>query len=355
MAYNPLEALLAGIAFVGILALIFWPDKGLYGRWQQSRRLTQRVLTEDALKHIHEDEMNGRIPTIASIAGSLHISQNDTAVLLTHMQAEGLLQIEGDSIELTTEGRTAALHIIRAHRLWEQHLAEETGYHEVDWHTIAETREHELSTAELDDIATRLGNPIYDPHGDPIPTADGKMVMPQSQPLSTLPVNKAARIVHLEDEPETVYAQLVAEGLQPGMTVRVLESTPQRVRFWANGDEHTLAPLIAANVSVVPLQTQPDIVADAGEPLSNLAIGETAEVVMLTPACRGAERRRFMDLGILPGTQITAEMRSPSGDPVAYRIRGAVIALREEQAKYIRVRKLEVPLVSDHPITGQKQ
>ncbi|NKQ37258.1 MAG: DtxR family transcriptional regulator [Chloroflexi bacterium] len=346
MAYNPLVALLAGIAFVGFLALIFWPDKGLYWRWQQSRRLTQRVLTEDALKHIHEDEMAGRTPTIVSIAGSLHISQNETAVLLTHMQDEGLLQIEGESIELTPEGRSAALHIIRAHRLWEQHLAEETGYHEVEWHTIAEAQEHELSTAELDDIATRLGNPTHDPHGDPIPTAEGKVIIPQGQPLSTLPANSTARIVHVEDEPEIVYAQLAAEGLYPGMIVHVIETSPQRILFWVNGDEHILAPMLAANVSVVPVETAVVEESDLTgcTTLSCLQPGEAGEVVVLSPACRGAERRRFLDLGILPGAKITVEFRSPGGDPTAYNIREASIALRQDQTDLIKVRKVTEPV-----------
>ncbi|HIP72254.1 MAG TPA: metal-dependent transcriptional regulator [Anaerolineae bacterium] len=343
MVYNPLAALLAGIAFIAVLSLIFWPDTGLYWRWQQTRRLTQRVLTEDALKHIHQDEMDGRPPTIVSIAGSLHISQNETAELLTHMQDEGLLQIDGDNIELTPEGRSAALHIIRAHRLWEQHLAEETGYHEVEWHTIAEAQEHELSTAELDDIANRLGNPTYDPHGDPIPTAEGKLIIPQGQPLSTLPANSTARIVHLEDEPEVVYAQLAAEGLYPGMIVHVIEASPQRIIFWVNGDEHVLAPMLAANVSVVPVETavaeEPDLT--NCEALSCLEPGEVGEVVALSPACRGAERRRFLDLGILPGTKITVEFRSPGGDPTAYNIRGAAIALRKDQTDLIKVRKIK--------------
>ncbi len=78
------------------------------------------------------------------------------------------------------------------------------------------------------------------------------------------------------------------------------------------------------------------------DPLTALAIGKRSQVIGISKQCRGAERRRFLDLGILPGTQIRAEMRSPSGDPVAYRIRGALIALRAEQAQYIWVRKLAV-------------
>ena len=71
--------------------------------------------------------------------------------------------------------------------------------------------------------------------------------------------------------------------------------------------------------------------------LSDLKPGQQAEVINISENCQGAERRRFMDLGILPGTLITAEMRSPSGDPTAYIIRDAMIALRREQAQLINI------------------
>lgn len=337
---DPLTSLLIAAALMGATAVILWPERGLLAYWQRHRQMNERIRSEDALKHIHKFEMNGRRPTLESIAGVLHINLNETASLLTRMQANEWLQMDQGEIRLTSQGREAALHIIRAHRLWERYLADETGHAATEWHELAEEREHYLTPAEIEALDSRLGRPTHDPHGDPIPTADGEMVVHGGRPLTAISPDTPGKIVHLEDEPELVYAQLVAEGLQPGMSVRVMESTPQRVRFWANGDEHTLAPLIAANISVVALQTQPDPAVGAYESLSNLTTGETAEVVMLAPACRGAERRRFMDLGILPGTQITAEMRSPSGDPVAYRIRGAVIALREEQAKFIKVRRL---------------
>ncbi|MGD9375983.1 MAG: FeoA family protein, partial [Anaerolineae bacterium] len=75
----------------------------------------------------------------------------------------------------------------------------------------------------------------------------------------------------------------------------------------------------------------------AVEHLSDLEPGEKAVVAGLSPSCRGSERRRFLDLGILPGTAVEAEMISPSGDPTAYRVRGALLALRREQAEYIRI------------------
>lgn len=339
--YNPLIALLIGTAVTAVLLLLFWPERGLYWRWQQTGRLTQRVLTEDALKFIHKAEMHGERPTLAAIAGTLHISQNDTAVLLTHMQTEQLLTMQEGQIQLTPPGREAALHIIRAHRLWERHLAEETGYDEVEWHGRAELIEHQLTPAEVEALAERLGHPTHDPHGDPIPTASGEIVAHGGKALTLLPLDTPARIVHLEDEPELVYAQLAAEGLHPGMVVRVVEVSPERIRFWANGNEHWLAPIMAANISVV--ETETAVLSEpvpVGEPLTTLKPGETGEVIAISPACRGAERRRFMDLGILRGAKITAGFRSPSGDPVAYQIRGATIALRREQAALISVNRV---------------
>lgn len=71
--------------------------------------------------------------------------------------------------------------------------------------------------------------------------------------------------------------------------------------------------------------------------LADLKPGEQATVLALNTS--GLNRRRMMDLGILPGTTITAEMRSPLGDPTAYRVRGSLVALRREQAQDIHIEK----------------
>jgi Fe2+ transport system protein FeoA len=73
--------------------------------------------------------------------------------------------------------------------------------------------------------------------------------------------------------------------------------------------------------------------------LDKLEIGQSAKVIGLKST--GTNRRHLMDLGILPGTIITAEMVSPLGDPTAYRVRGAIIALRHEQAHEIQIENLD--------------
>jgi DtxR family Mn-dependent transcriptional regulator len=338
MMIDPLIALIAAAVAAGVVLGLFWPDRGLFWRWRQAARMTRRVLMEDTLKHLHDCEYVGRTPFLQSIAGALQVPADDIAALLPEMQARGLVQFDGDRLELTAEGRDYARHIIRAHRLWEHYLAEQTGYAEGDWHSLSERREHELSPAETDALSVALGHPLYDPHGDPIPTTSGDLMPVEQVALPNFPLNKPARIVHLEDEPETVYAQLVAEGLHPNMQVQISQITPQRIRFWAGGDEHVLAPVVAANISVAPLKkTEQQPEPGRFELLNQLKPGETARVVSISPNSRGAERRRFMDLGILPGTTVTAELISPSGDPTAYRVRGALIGLRREQAGMINI------------------
>lgn len=73
--------------------------------------------------------------------------------------------------------------------------------------------------------------------------------------------------------------------------------------------------------------------------LDQLKIGEIARVTKITST--GASRRRLLDLGILPGTDLQAELKSPLGDPIAYRVRGSLIALRREQAQEIEIEVLE--------------
>lgn len=342
--YNPLIALLIGILILGFCALLFWPNGGLIGYIQKSRRMTNRILQEDALKHIHKAERYHQEPTLESLAGALNISTSKAANLVESMQEGGLVEIQGQTFTLTPESRDYALQIIRAHRLWERYLSDETGFAESEWHDQADRYEHDLSASETSNLASQLGNPTHDPHGDPIPAADGSMVMHGGAPLPSMSLDTHLRIVHIEDEPEVVYAQLVAEGLHPGMEISIIEKSPQRIRFWANGDEHLLAPLVAASISVTEIPREKPSEKQVGHPLGALEPGEKGEVIELSPRIRGAERRRMLDLGILPGTVIEAEMNSPIGDPTAYRIRGALIALRDDQANLIRIKHIQEAL-----------
>jgi DtxR family transcriptional regulator, Mn-dependent transcriptional regulator len=336
---NPLQALLIAIAITGIATLFLYPRKGILAYIARSRQNTDRILIEDALKHIYDCEYRNIECTLNSIAGSLSIPGDRATRLVARLTMLGLVESLKKGIRLTSEGRSYALRVIRIHRLWERFLADQTGVRETEWHTEAEIQEHLLTPDEADSLAARIGNPLTDPHGDPIPTPAGTVVKQKGITLNALEKGTFARIIHIEDEPEAIYRQLVAQDLHTGMQVRVIDATHDRITFEADGNECVLAPLFSANILVSPINNTAEV-QENFTPLSSIAIGEEAEVVAISRKIRGQQRRRLMDLGIVPGTKISAVMKSAGNDPVAYRVRGALIALRKKQTDGIFIQRV---------------
>ncbi|MFQ5882895.1 MAG: FeoA domain-containing protein [Candidatus Methylomirabilales bacterium] len=326
------------IALGALLALSLWPRFGLLPQWRRWRALRERALFEDALKHLLACELDGRHASLESLAGILGLSQKRLLHLIARMEAAGLLQSLAGGLHLAPEGERWALQVVRAHRLWERYLADEAGLPMGQLHRAAERAEHRLTPQELDALDAHLGHPPSDPHGDPIPTAGGAVAPLNAVPLTDWPTDQPAQIVHVEDEPEVIFKQILAEGLRPGRMVRVLESSPECLIISDGEAEHRLAPVVAANIQVVAAregQVRPEQLAR----LADLADGEEAEVVALDPDCRGFNRRRLLDLGLTPGARVRAELSTLFGDLRAVRVRGTLIALRREQASRIWVRQ----------------
>ncbi len=331
---DPLASLIVGFIIILFLIWVYLPRKGLLVRFKRSKKNTHRVLIEDSLKHLYNCEYNGINCTLNSVAGNLSISADESSKVVKKLEELELITSHERGISLTPEGRSYALRIIRTHRLWEKYLADETSVGEEDWHIAAEEIEHHITPAQADALAAQIGNPVFDPHGDPIPSAKGDLPVKKGNALNTLKMGEFARIIHIEDEPNAIYSQLVAAGLYPGMQVRMIESSKDRIKFLANGEEVVLAPLFAKNVTITPIKNERTIKGKF-KSLSSLVVGEKGIVLGISKRCRGQQRRRLMDLGVVPGTEIEAEMKSIDGDPVAYRIRGASIALRKNQADKI--------------------
>ncbi len=304
----------------------------LYRRWREAR---DRHLAEDALKFIHAREWRGGRPaTLEGLAGALGMRSPQAVALARRLESRGLIRSAAGGFRLTPEGEQTALGVIRAHRLWERYLVDEARMSLADVHAEAERREHDVDAAKLEELEIRLGHPTIDPHGDPIPTMHGEMARVESRPLTDWPTGQPGLIVHLEDEPPAVFAQIAAEGLRPGQVVRVVEATPERLTLSDGRKTFALAPVLAANIFVG------DAPAEAGgesRRLTALRRGETAVVGALDRGLQGFTRRRLLDLGLTPGVHITAELPSMLGDPVAYRVRGTLIALRRDQAEHVLI------------------
>jgi DtxR family Mn-dependent transcriptional regulator len=331
---DPLISLLTALVVGAAAWAVFRPTAGWFWVWIRARSRDERTWIEDALKHIHEREYAGRRASLESIAGVLGVPTGSASELVDRLIARGHVESGEQGYELTPEGRSYALQVIRAHRLWERYLADETDVQEADLHALAEQVEHRLSPTEADELDARLGHPTHDPHGDPIPTADGDIAAKDGLPLTRWSLDEPGRIVHLEDEPPAVFAQLLAEGLRLGMDIRVEERTPARLRCYTEDREFMLAAVVAENITVAPLPEEAALTGPFRR-LSELPDGETGVVLGIDEACRGLTRRRFMDLGLTPGSRIRAERVAPFGEPRAYLIRETLIALRREQAAQI--------------------
>jgi DtxR family Mn-dependent transcriptional regulator len=325
------------VVLVVLLMVLFAPQRGAVPRWRQRRWLRSREAIEDALLHLHQREHKGRLASVESLAGALGVSTRLALVLAQRMEEQGLLQVGSGGLSLTPEGHRLAIQVVRAHRLFERYLAYETSVPAHEIHQLAHRLQHTLTPLQLEQLDAYMGHPLVDPHGDPIPSPSGEMPALEGQSVVEFPLGKPAQIVHVEDEPPYVYAQIVAEGLRPGMMVTVIERSPTRVVLESDSDEHVLAPVVAANITV--REVSPEMLAPTGERLGELEPGERATVLRIDEACQGLTRRRFLDLGITPGAEIEVVMRSAFGDPVAYRVRDSLIALRREQADWIWVQR----------------
>jgi DtxR family Mn-dependent transcriptional regulator len=340
---DPAFALFVFAALLALAGVLFWPRRGLVARLARASRHSERVLVEDALKHVYTCESIGRVSTIESVAGQLEVSTGRAADLLARLAELELVGSAEAGPKLTDSGREYALRLVRTHRLWETYLADRTGVPPGEWHAEAERMEHALSAAEADALAARLGHPAWDPHGDPIPTPAGALPEVDRLTLAGAAPGRTVEIVHLEDEPRELYDALLADGLGLGTRLDVVERSGSMVRVRARGREWPIAGVVARNVTVRVLP-EGESADEPLETLLDLAVGEAGRVIDLSPACQGAQRRRLLDLGVVKGTEIEAELASASGDPVAYRIRGALIALRREQAEWIRIERVERPL-----------
>jgi len=320
-----------------------WPS----GDWSHLSG-EQRVAIEDLLRALLECEHQGEQPGEATLAAMANIGHERALPGLMLTARCGFAVTEGGHWRLTPEGRELAVLVMRAHRLMETKLARLSSVPAAEWHGIAHRREHTLSRGQVENLAAELGHPRFDPHGDPIPTREGLLPARQGVELLDWPALTSGVILHIEDEPATLYRNLEKAGVHAGMRFRRL-SEKARAKSAADNFTHpcrlllearevAIDPELAALVRVGPLpEGDEDVPADAFR-LSDLPAGKSACMVSLLPACRGAERSRLLDLGFVPGSVIEHRLANPLGGSVAYHVRGTLIALRQSQSEQVLVR-----------------
>lgn len=336
--YNPISALAIFFLIVGLLYVIFRPVKGWFWLLKKNIKSNEKVIIEDILKQLYHFEDSDNKVDMKTLVQVLDFNNGRIVEAINKMTINDLIYFESDVLKLTEKGRDYALRIVRVHRLWERYLADKTGFHKTEWHDRAEMMEHKLSHDDADLLSAKLGHPKFDPHGDPIPTKTGKVAEVTGVELPLLPVGAVGRITHIEDEPDVIYKQILAENIHMGSLLKVIENNSTRIVFRSEGEIFKLAPIVAANLTVARIEKEV-VVEDNVARLSSLEPDETAKIIGISRESRGESRRRLLDLGFVKGASVAIDLVNPLGQPNAYLIKGTSIALRNDQAAKILIKK----------------
>ncbi len=190
------------------------------------------------------------------VAARLLVSSASVSNMFARLQEMGLVEYERyRGASLTEKGRIEALRLVRRHRLIETFLLKHLGYSWRDVHAEAERLEHTVSDEFTERLAEFLGHPGHDPHGDPIPTADGALEPDHSFPLSEAEAGWRVRIHKVGDEDDSVLDYLGERGLVPGRTLNVKEVRGLDGVVTVedeNGDTHSFGSPVALQVFVRP-------------------------------------------------------------------------------------------------------
>ncbi len=179
--------------------------------------------TGDYLKAIWELSEAGAAST-TDVAARLSVAPASVTRMLGRLQEMDLVEYERyRGASLTERGLAEVLRLVRRHRLIETFLLEHLGYSWQEVHEEAERLEHAVSDKFAERLAELLGHPDRDPHGDPIPKADGVLTQEDSHPLSEATVGDRVRISRVGDEDIPVLAYLGERELVPGRLLTVEE------------------------------------------------------------------------------------------------------------------------------------
>ena len=213
---------------------------------------------EDYLKAIYELEIRQGSAATSDVADALAVAPASVTGMVRRLAAQGYLDhIPYHGVQLTDAGRRAALRTIRRHRILESYLTTVLGYPWDRVHDEAERLEHAASDELVERMAAALGHPAVDPHGAPIPTADGVVVEEKHRSLAELPIGELARMMLVSDKDPSLLRYLAEIGLQPGTDVTVLARAPFEgpLTLRIGDNESMVGPRLAEQVLVASAET----------------------------------------------------------------------------------------------------
>ncbi|GAA3940564.1 metal-dependent transcriptional regulator [Pseudoclavibacter caeni] len=180
---------------------------------------------EDYLKVIWEfSEWSGAPITPGHLAERMGLTRSTVSEGVRRLTDLGLVEHERyGTVALTPEGERTAVRMVRCHRILETFLVSYLGYDWDEVHEEAEVLEHAVSARMIERLDARLNHPVRDPHGDPIPRADGTIPALEARPLSEVPAGHTVTVRRVNDDNPELLRYLATIGLHLDSTLTVLD------------------------------------------------------------------------------------------------------------------------------------
>lgn len=184
--------------------------------------LKYSISEENYIKTIYHLQKEDATVTTNELAAELKAKPASITDMMKKLKAKKLLHYQPyQGFKLSAEGNKVALSIIRRHRLWEYFLSEKLKFTWDEVHEVAEQLEHVSSKKLIDKLDEYLNFPRTDPHGDPIPDANGKIELVEKICLSELPLNTIVTVCGVNDQSTEVLELLEHKGIYLGCRIEV--------------------------------------------------------------------------------------------------------------------------------------
>jgi len=183
---------------------------------------------EDYLRTIYQLAQSQSPVTTSRIAAARHVRPSSVTQMMKRLSEQELVNYtKHHGVSLTGSGRSKALELLRRHRLVELYLVNELGFGWDEVHDEADRLEHVISPALEERMATVLGRPKFDPHGQPIPSRDGVMMTLETEPLTAVTEGSKATVAWIGDDSNGELLGYLGDlGIKPGTELSVVATAP---------------------------------------------------------------------------------------------------------------------------------
>lgn len=206
---------------------------------------------ENYLKAIYHLQVHSETVSTNRLAQQLHTKPASVTDMMKKLQGKKLLHYKPYyGFSLSAEGRKAALHIVRRHRLWEAFLAQKLHFGWDEVHEVAEELEHVGNKKLIEQLDAFLGYPQFDPHGDPIPDSRGKISTIKETALNEVPLQQACIVSRIRNQSGDMLQLLQHLHIQIGSRLEVVQhfGYDGSIEIQTNGSKCTISAQLANNI-----------------------------------------------------------------------------------------------------------